>query len=846
MKKILTAVFVIVLTFSLSLQAVYAQQLNNLYFLENSTVRHTLNPSFQPLNNFYFGVPVVGNLRFGFISDFSTYKSAGFDVGHALNFDNDKDQILQSVKPQNYINAALEMSILNMGFRMNSNYWTFAITEKVDAKTDLPYGFFSARLNGLNVMDNGYSADISGLTLSVNAYTEAALGYSRAVGSLWGFGAKAKMLWGNTYFSMSTASTGISNSNNSVAANANIAVKRSSFFDLNDQLELVGAKGFLNYLKPYGIGGAFDLGVNYKPLPYLTLSLAVNDLGLIQWNKMQSVDYQLDYVFDEQKRNEWLINHPGFTEVPSDSVMADILNSLSVGRSGAGSVRNYLSPKLNLSAEIGFWENKLNLGVLSRSIYRNDILFNELTSALTYRPSPWFNMGLSYSITNGNLSNLGFGFSARVKKVSLFLTADYVPLQYMGLDLQQFNAVIPAINLPVGYNTNRMNFGFGISYVLGSRKDSDQDGIDDKFDKCPGTPLKVKVDGRGCPVDTDKDGVPDYLDQCQNTPKAARMFVDRHGCPLDSDGDGVYDYQDRCPDTPVGAKGFVDESGCPYDGDQDGVWDFMDHCPDTPAGIEVDSSGCPLDSDGDGVPDYLDLCPGTPAAAKGFVDSNGCPTDADDDGVLDYLDLCPDTPIEARGFVDMNGCLIDADDDGIPDYVDQCLDTPMEARGMVDHRGCPVDTDFDGIPDYMDDCPRIPGVTENGGCPEVKNEVRALFSQAVQGIQFDEKTMNITKPSYRILDQIVTVLKQNRNYNVEIHGYTDNRIPESLSVMKVSEVYANRVKDYFISKGIDKSRLTVKGFGDAKPVASNNTEGGRARNRRVELLIVFEEIKLDL
>jgi OOP family OmpA-OmpF porin len=90
-------------------------------------------------------------------------------------------------------------------------------------------------------------------------------------------------------------------------------------------------------------------------------------------------------------------------------------------------------------------------------------------------------------------------------------------------------------------------------------KDSDNDGVPDSRDKCPGTPAGVAVDKDGCPLDSDKDGVPDYLDKCPGTP--AGVAVDKDGCPLDSDKDGVPDYLDKCPGTPAGVT--VDKDGCP-------------------------------------------------------------------------------------------------------------------------------------------------------------------------------------------------------------------------------------------------------------------------------------------
>ncbi len=168
-------------------------------------------------------------------------------------------------------------------------------------------------------------------------------------------------------------------------------------------------------------------------------------------------------------------------------------------------------------------------------------------------------------------------------------------------------------------NDSYATFTLGLGYAFFSDRDSDGDGVLDKYDQCPNTPFGVKVDKFGCPVDSDGDGVADYLDKCPNTPKGVK--VDKDGCPIDSDGDGVPDYLDKCPNTPANVK--VDKDGCPVDSDGDGVPDDLDKCPNTPAGVQVDRNGCPVDSDGDGVPDYLDKCPDTPAGVK--VDKEGCP-----------------------------------------------------------------------------------------------------------------------------------------------------------------------------------------------------------------------------
>ena len=101
-----------------------------------------------------------------------------------------------------------------------------------------------------------------------------------------------------------------------------------------------------------------------------------------------------------------------------------------------------------------------------------------------------------------------------------------------------------------------------------------------------------KTTAKKKPRDSDKDGVPDRYDLCRNTPEG--ILVDKHGCPIDSDKDGVPDYKDICQQTPDGVK--VDEDGCPVDSDSDGVPDYQDQCPDTEEGVEVDENGCAVDA----------------------------------------------------------------------------------------------------------------------------------------------------------------------------------------------------------------------------------------------------------
>ncbi|ELR68091.1 OmpA domain protein [Fulvivirga imtechensis AK7] len=175
----------------------------------------------------------------------------------------------------------------------------------------------------------------------------------------------------------------------------------------------------------------------------------------------------------------------------------------------------------------------------------------------------------------------------------------------------------------------------------------------------------------------------------------------------------------------------------------------------------------------------------------------------------------------------------DKDNDGIIDDLDRC---PNES-GPAQTNGCP-DRDGDLVIDRADDCPDVPGVPENNGCPEVAEEVKAVLQEALEGIEFELPKDIITPLSYSILDKVVKVMKDNPDYKLKISGHTDNQGDPDTNLI-LSHKRAQATKRYLEAKGIDTSRLDATGYGEAKPIADNDSPEGRARNRRVEFKIIF-------
>lgn len=404
------------------------------------------------------------------------------------------------------------------------------------------------------------------------------------------------------------------------------------------------------------------------------------------------------------------------------------------------------------------------------------------------RLAPYAFAGVGVSSFWGDRINEGVDYPIVGGLGMRFMLNDVISLNYQAtIGFMSTAHYDPAVEptVPTG-NDKFMFHTVGIGFNLGRAKDEDNDGVSDQKDKCAATPKGAKVDANGCPLDGDNDGVLDYQDKCPDVAGIAAAG----GCP-DADGDGVIDANDKCPNI----AGAVTLDGCP-DKDADGIRDEEDLCPDV-AGVAL-FKGCP-DTDGDGIEDSKDMCP----KMKGPAVTNGCP-DTDNDGVNDSLDKCP----------------------GV--------------AGTPSHSGCP-DTDADGVFDDIDSCITIPGTPTNNGCPELNNKTKQLFQKALQGIQFETGKAIIKPVSFPILDAIVTVMKENPSYKLNIGGHTDDVGKDEMN-MTLSEDRAASVAKYLIAHGVDPMRVTSQGFGETAPVDTNKSEKGRTRNRRVELSVEFLEV----
>jgi outer membrane protein OmpA-like peptidoglycan-associated protein len=243
-------------------------------------------------------------------------------------------------------------------------------------------------------------------------------------------------------------------------------------------------------------------------------------------------------------------------------------------------------------------------------------------------------------------------------------------------------------------------------------------------------------------------------------------------------------------------------------------------------------------------------------AGMGLTDAFGTPLFRLVGGVSfnRILHNCPAGPEDFDGWQDDDKCVDpDNDGDGVDDGADRCPDVAEDMDGFKDEDGCPeYDNDGDGVPDALDRCPLLAedmdAFEDDDGCPEEgpgRASVEITDSQLLLSsrVYFDYNKADIRPVSYEILDKVAETLENNPGIrHLTVEGHSDNEGTEQYN-LELSEQRAQAVVEYLVGKSIPRERLSFKGFGFAFPKASNDSEEGRAINRRVEFKIQLDGVE---
>jgi hypothetical protein len=452
-------------------QSVSAQQINTMYFMRDNSLRHKLNPAFQPESKFYIGFPLLSSIQIGAgnnsLSFSDIYRGQVVDGRkQTISFlhpeaKNGVEDFLDAWKKNLRVNSELNISLLSFGFKSKKSYYTVDFSYRTDVQAIIPKAIPTIFFEGVKDDDQVTSFDLHNLNLSASAYTELALGYSYEYDKDWTFGGKFKFLsgMGNIQTDFQDISLKVSKERWILEGNSSVTASFPGItVESNEDASIAGIEmgedmTVGRYLKPSGYGVGFDLGATYKLLENLQFSASIIDFGFIHWSKnISKIKKEGDFVFD------------GIVyDINNDTIdywekYADMLDGMFVKDDDISGYTKFLTTKVFLGAEYSILEDRIGFGLLSKSYITNKKIFEELTVSTNFRPFYPLSVTISYSLLDAKWSNLGFGLNLNAGPVNLFFLADNIPLRFAKGE----GMLIPT-------KTKRANFSFGLNFVFGKR-----------------------------------------------------------------------------------------------------------------------------------------------------------------------------------------------------------------------------------------------------------------------------------------------------------------------------------------------------------------------------------------
>lgn len=484
----------LIIVFLFSALALQAQQTATLYFLENTPMRHIVNPAFQPVSEGYLHLTPLGYTSLNAGNNSLTLSDLVFNQNGktitAFHPEADRDALLRAIKPSMLTQADMSLSLLSFGSRVNEKgYYTVSLTERIDAGISLPHAMFDFLLGGgMTNLEGSNVYDLTALGMEITAYTELGVGYSHRINEHWSVGGKLKFLIGTVYAGMQFKNMKLFASQDAWKLQGEGALRLAApihWERLPEQLtpetieqinpddllpSLATKEDILDLLNPAGLGGAVDLGITFSPFKQLEVTAAVTDLGFMVWRRGLNCDAQALSVFTGAGSfdyNHYVVDGAFST----DSLMSDVtanLEHLLDGMSFGADKGNYLrmpTARFNVGVMGHFFNHKMNVGVVSNTRLFNGRAYEEVTLGGSVTPCNWFNLAVSYSLVdNCRYSNIGGAISIMpYDGINLTLAMDYIPTSYAALpsDSDKPLYVIP-------YKTSNVNLSMGLSFVWGT------------------------------------------------------------------------------------------------------------------------------------------------------------------------------------------------------------------------------------------------------------------------------------------------------------------------------------------------------------------------------------------
>ncbi len=429
-----------------------AQQDNTLFFMHELPQANFVNPAVPSTCKIFIGFPALSSVHANYSNTALTFKDAFSKRanGDLLYFNGDK--IVSQISGKELITSDINLTLFTMGIHVNRYYLTFSVNEKVTTYNMIASDLLKLGWNG-NTRYLGDEVSADGTRINGNSYHEFAFGASKDISAKWRLGVRAKVLFGlgNVYTPETRGS--LFTDRNSFILSLLLKSKVNSSLPINVSVDEDGkvedvtlrndftAKEYFLNFNNLGVGA--DVGFIYYKDEKTTFSGSLLDFGAIFWSKDVN-----SFV------SEGMISYPGTTENGnfnnSDYLnqLTDSLRQIFTPVSSPGEFMSPLVPKIYFGVTHNISDH-FNTGVLVRSeIYRNRLHPSFTLSANSFNYKI-LNASLSYTLQNGEYTNIGAGVGVKLGAVQIHIISDNIP-GFFKLD-----------------NTRNANIRFGLSFVPG-------------------------------------------------------------------------------------------------------------------------------------------------------------------------------------------------------------------------------------------------------------------------------------------------------------------------------------------------------------------------------------------
>ncbi len=759
-----------------------AQDPLSLYYMNSIPQVNNLNPAMLPSSKVNLGLPIMSGI-------YLNLSNSGFGYNDVItkrtddSLSLDMNNLVSKLKSKNFLNANLNVDLLNLSFKAGKNFIGISVNEKMRANLTYPQALFKLINEGNGKSLLGERADFDGLGLNFSHYREYSLTYAREfLENKLTIGARAKYL--NGFENISTTSKlGLSSDPTTfdLTIDGGLTVNSSGINRLAN-----GKIDPMTYVTNKNKGAAIDLGANYQLNNKLSFSAALKDLGYINWKEdiknIKNDDFNFKYTGIDLTE---MLN--GDSNIVNNLI--DSITNTAKGKENSDVYKKYLNPQIILGGAYHL-NDKNSAGLLVSSELINKTILPGFCISYNTRLKNFISASLSYSMLNRSYNNIGAGISLNFWAFQIYFVSDNI------LPIFQLAEITPKGSdkaIPIPYKAQNLNLRFGINFTMGrpkNGKDKDKDGIVDKKDECP-----------------DQAGI-----------------IALKGCP-DKDGDGLTDKKDNCPDI----KGSIELGGCP-DKDNDGIADSEDQCPEE-KGLKA-TKGCP-DNDGDEVANKEDKCP----ELKGTVSNKGCPE------VKVHL-IKEDSTILKTVMKDTNGTFnfdsllanqnylfkLEKDNDSLSD-ITVSVGKEIKKAKRTNSGLYLLENKIDSII-IKTDTIEVKEV-------EIKLEKadEEILKRVFSHLEFDSGKDVILQSSFSYLQELTDLMSKHLQWRIKLSGHTDDSgTPEAN--LTLSKKRVESVKNALSVLGIDQNRIVLKWHGSSVPITVNDSEEGRQKNRRVEMTII--------